>query len=147
MSQILAKLLASAQRRQLILDCINARPGAVMGEIVDYLAAHDDTGNSGCAANTIRTMTDWGEIRHEGKSRSRRYYPIVRTTRSAEECKERREIQLAEANAARHNVAAADTGKNRPGYYRHKPQEHPHPRQGGQGALRRTVYVNCQQNY
>lgn len=147
MNWLPAQYLAAAQRRQLILDCINARHGAVMGEIVDYLAAHGAAGNSGGAANTIRTMTDWGEIRHEGNARSRRYYPIVRTTRSAEECKERREIQLAEANAARQNSAAADAGQNRTGYYRHKPLEHPHPRQGGQGSLRRTVYVNCHQNY
>ena len=125
----------AARRRQMILDCIRATPGAHMGEIGAYLSARGDHGN---ASNTVRTMADWRELRFEGVSRTRRYFALVTTTRSAGECVAIREINLAAFNAARHRESSVPAAAR----YVHKPGEHPLPDQGGQGSLRAPVYVN-----
>jgi len=125
---------AAASRRQLILDCLAATPGAPMGEIVAYLSARGDTGS---AANTVRTMADWRELRFEGTARSRRYFALVATTRSAKKCIAMREASLAAANAAKRREPESTTGSV------HKPGRHPIKNQGGQGACRARVHINC----
>ncbi|KVW92635.1 hypothetical protein [Thiobacillus denitrificans] len=133
MSRIPAQNIVAATRRQLILDYLIARPGAVMGEIVAHLAGHGDTGN---ASNTMRTMADWSELRYEGTARSRRYFALAQKSRSAEECKAIREANLSAGNAAKqkNTAEAADIA---PGHYRHKPGANPSA--GGQGAVRAAL--------
>lgn len=128
----------AARRRQMILDCLNATPGAQMGEIVAFLAARSDSGN---AANTVRTMAARRELRFEGNARTRRYFALAETTRSAEECVAIREANLAAANAARRREPV--DGPATAARYVHKPGKHPIKNQGGQGACRPRVYVNC----
>lgn len=136
----------AARRRQLILDLLHAAPGAQMPEIRAHLAAYGDTGN---AANTLRTMADWRELRFEGDARSRRYYALVATTRSADESVAIREANCAAANAARKREATRRQADGRistqpySGRIVHTSGAHPIPNQGGQGACRPRVYVNC----
>lgn len=132
----------AATRRQMILDFLHRAPGAMMGEIVAWLARRGDTGN---AANTMRTMAEWGELRYTGQTRFRRYYPLVKKTRSASESIEIRQENLAAANARRKKEAPAPA--TAPGHYIHKPGERPIPNQGGQGASRPRTFVNCGGNY
>ena len=140
MSRVSPHHVRAAQRRQLILDYLRANPGGMMGDIKAWLAANDD---HGCASNTLRTMTDWREIRHEGKLRSRQYYALVQTSRTAEECRLLREATLAAANAAKQKSAAsAAMAACGPALYRHRPAARPIPNQGGQGACRPRVYIN-----
>lgn len=141
MNWLPAQYLVAAARRQLILDYLLDHPGALMGEIGAHLAAHGDHGN---AFNTLRTMADWSELRFEGNARSRRYFALAAKTRSAEECKAIREANLAAANAAKQrNTEAAEARPAEQGRYVHKPGAHPIRNQGGQGAARARVYVNC----
>lgn len=139
MSWLPEQNLAAATRRQRILDYLADHPGADMGEIVAHLATYGDSGN---VYNTIRTMTDWRELRHEGLARSRRYFALMRYSRTAEECKAMRDANLAAANAAKQktSVPAHNSGA---GYYRHTPADHPIPGQGGQGAVRERGALQC----
>lgn len=130
----------AARRRQLILDHLNAHPGAQMPDIRAWLSANGDTGN---AANTLRTMADWSELRFDGDARRRRYYALVETTRSAEESIAIREANLAAANAARQSEATRTAFLAGAARTVHTPGKRPIPNQGGQGACRARVYVNC----
>lgn len=141
MSWIPSQNISAARRRQIILDFLCERPGAKMREISAHVSGIGDPANT---SNTIRTMCDWREIRHEGNHGSRRYYALVATTRSAEECKSMRDANLAAANALKQQSAAQSAAsQNTPGHYVHKPGKNPTPNQGGQGALRATVYIKC----
>lgn len=145
MSWLPAQNLIAATRRQLILDFLAEHPGATMRKISAWLIANGDTGN---ASNTIRTMCDWREARYEGSHGSRRYYPLVTTTRSAEECKAMREANLAATNAPKHKSAGESKDQQtEPGRYVHKPGTCRNPNSGGQGACRPHVYVNCGGNH
>jgi len=140
MSRLSPHHVSAAVRRQLVLDYLHANPGSTMGDIKAWLVANDD---HGCASNTLRTMTDWREIRHEGKLRSRQYYALVQTSRTAEECRSLREATLAAANAAKQEAAdSAAMAAYSPGRTIHKPAGHPIPNQGGQGACRPRVHIN-----
>lgn len=130
----------AARRRQMILDFLLANPGALMPNIRAWLAAHGDTGH---ASNTIRTMADWSELRFDGESHRRRYFALTETTRSAEESIAMREANLAAANALKKRDAETRAPASYAGRYIHKPGKHPIPNQGGQGACRASVHVNC----
>lgn len=138
--RIPAQYRAAAARRQAILDYLACHPGARMGDIGAWLAARGDHGSVG---NTVRTLIDWNEARFEGNSRTRSYYAIARTTRSAEECCQLRDALLAQSNAARADASGNETTRRRPEPWRfiHRASETPIPNQGGQGALRQRVHV------
>ncbi len=141
MSRLPPQLVAAAARRQHILDCLHAHPGADMPAINAWIAARDAGAD---ASNTLRTMIDWQEIRHEGDARRRRYFALVETTRSAEECKAMREANLAASNRAKQRAAlSAESAQAEPWRHVHRPGKHPIKNAGGQGALRRRVYINC----
>lgn len=112
--------LVAERRRQLILDCLNAAPGAGLDAIRDYLNDHGERGAEFSASHILLAMADWSEVRKDGGGRNARYYALTRTTRSAAECK----------------------GVPRRGQV-HRAGDNPNPNPGGQGALRPTVYVNC----
>lgn len=146
MSRLPPQLIMAATRRQIILDYLHGNPGARMPEINAWIAVQ---GVGGDASNTLRTMAEWQEIRHEGRARSRRYYALVDNTRSAETCKALRYANLSASNQAKRRTAEAEPapGKepwrtvNRPG------DRPPIPNQGGQGALRRRAHINCGGNH
>lgn len=132
----------AARRRQIILDFLMASPGATMSEIAAHVAA---AGDGRSVSNTVRTLADWSEIRHEGPARSRRYFALLAQTRSAEECKRIREANLAQSNAAKKIDAHPEPKPGETWRYIHRPGKHPIKNTDGrgQGALRPRVYVNC----
>lgn len=140
MSTLPSQLEIAAERRQRILDFLNRNPGARMDRIGGHLRRLGDHGN---AHNTIRTMAEWGEIRFEGSPRTRRYYAIAGITRSADESREMRIRNVAEANEKRHQAKVVESLSCK-GVVHH-PGKHPIPGQGGQGAVRQRVSINCSQ--
>lgn len=135
----------SANRRQQILDFLNAHPGSLMGPIGCALFGEGKSRSR--HHNTIKNMITLGEVRFDGTFRLRRYYALVATTRSAEEVRVACMGGVAKANHDRHSDAVRRAVSQGPGYYLHIPSDKPIANQGGQGCVRRSVYVNCQQFY
>lgn len=128
------------QRRQTILDFLNANPGAEMTEIRDWLVANGDR----CVpSNTLRTMLDWREMRVDRDAPRHRYYALTATTRRADDILTAHQARLAAANESRRRESEPVQASASRACYRHKPGDRPIPNQGGQGASRARVYVSC----
>lgn len=151
-------LLESQHRRQRILDFLNAAAEA---------AANDPSGDTQASASVLQIVTGTGDThkritgtlalmreRHEvastGKKLAVRYVALVTTTIDAQTMYDAiREHAGVKAKRASTEVnEAAKRAKTEPWRTVHKGGENPAIKnQGGQGSLRRNVYVNCQQNY
>lgn len=149
-------LLESQHRRQRILDHLNG---------IARAAAADATGATPGSASVLQISRALGErhklvigtlalmrARHEvassGAQLAVRYVALVATTVSAQTMydaiKASKQAKAAEAKAA----DAPAPVNHEPWRTVHKGGEGPPIKNpGGQGSLRRTVYVNCQQHY
>ena len=137
----MSQVETAANRRQTILDFLHANPGSDMGAIGAHLFG-DDAPRSR-HHNTVHTMIEWGELRFEGKARSRKYWALVETTRSALEVQQARETGIRKKNAERETEAILRTARGNGRSYIHTPGNRPIPNQGGQGAIRCAIYVQA----
>jgi hypothetical protein len=135
----------AAARRQMILDFLHANPGAKMGVIGTHLFGEKESRSR--HHNTIHTMLDWGEVRMEGPARSRKYWALASITRSAVDVHTACMHNADQLNSERRADKVRRAMRSNAGLYVHTPSKHPITNQGGQGALRRTIFVNCNQNY
>ena len=145
-----AELHNAQLRRQMILDHLIAHPQTTFYELAAALAAHwSEFGLRGALGG----MQTRGEIAYTGKPRNRQYTALVTATLSAEEIitrhrdKNRRAYQkrIADLPPKSPRGAQAAAANDEPWRYVHKPGQS--RSEGGQGAVRARVYVNCQQNY
>lgn len=138
-------LTENQERRQRILDFLNAHGPAYSSEIA---AATGDS--CACVKATLKQMLPRGEICKEGTHRTARFTALVETTMSAQDmdamiragkvrapAKPKPKPQTAKP-AEQRSVAAGGI---------HYSGDHPLKNQGGQGALRRSVFVNLSNSY
>ncbi len=132
--------------RQSILDILNKQGPLRSMEISTIMGI-----NSDAALRTIYRMEEEGEVVRNGKGKKQTWTAIVLTTVSADEMRKRIELRKRETteqtNRNRQRVAKV---KEIAGYYRHRDHrnidvEPPLKNQGGQGALRNKVSVDCSQ--
>ena len=147
-------------RRQKILDMLHENPGMSGGSLVQALPEYKYESMRGAIANMLAKA----EIAGTGPKRAQCYFPLVKTTHTAESV---RAAKLARTNAtngkritdpeklkaqrerkrlerARERQQAAEPWRT---VHIVRADDKPIQKQGGQGALRRDVTVNCQQNY
>jgi hypothetical protein len=151
-------LVESQHRRQRILDFLNATAEAAAADpggdtpasatVPQITAGTGDPHKS--ITGTLALMRERHEVASTGKKLAVRYVAMVTTTIDAQTMYDAiREHAGVKAKRASTEVnEAAKRAKTEPWRTVHKGGENPAIKaQGGQGSLRRTVYVNCQQNY
>jgi hypothetical protein len=136
-----APYLNAQRRRQAVLDFLHGNPSSALPTIERHMLS---LGDNDSMDNTMRTMLGWDEISFTGGHGRRRYSAIAATTRSAEQVMEDRGSKVLKKAFDDHIDKPV---RNRPGHYVHRMGEHPIRNQGGQGALRHTTYIDCQQFY
>lgn len=129
------------RRRQAVLDFLHTSPGVALPVIQAHMLS---LGDEASMDNTIRTMIGFGEITYTGGHGRRRYSAIATTTRSAEQVMDDRGNKILKKAFDDHIDKPV---RSSPGHYVHRMGEHPIRNQGGQGALRHTTYIDCQQFY
>lgn len=151
-------LLESQHRRQRILDYLNATAETAAADpcgttqrsasVLQITAGTGDTHKS--ITGTLALMRERHEVASTGKKLAVRYVALVTTTIDAQTMYDAiREHAGVKAKRASIEVnEASKRAKTEPWRTVHKGGENPAIKaQGGQGSLRRNVYVNCQQNY
>lgn len=141
-------LVENQHRRQRILDFLHANGAASSVEI----AAGINVPLARIKAAMMQ-MSGRAETRKDGTHRTARYTALVETTASAQEldamirergregkARVKDKFKPQPAQPAVQQQSAAGGGVHTPG-------NHPIKDQGGQGARRRTAYINCYQNY
>lgn len=159
------ELKRAEQRRQAILDFLNMHgPSNFDALRAEFKHIKFDT-----LRGSVAGMLRMREIAATGPSRSHIYIALVVTTRSAEQIRATKTQKTRESNnrtEKRTNFAhdakreakrqeylkreaelCAMQSNVAPGHYRHDPDKFRHYPSGGQGAVRRTVFVNCEQFY
>jgi len=136
-------LVESQHRRQRILDFLNSNGPASVLQIAAATGVRRKL-----VMGTLALMRARHEVASSGAQLTVRYVALVATTVSAETMyaaiKESFTARRAEAKAA----AVQKKAKLEPWRTVHVGGENPAIKhQGGQGSLRRTVHINCQQNY
>lgn len=159
-----ATLQRAQERRQTILDLLNATPGMNTAGLLQSMPEYTLANLRGSIANMLAKR----EIASSGSKRDHVYLALVQTTHSAAsvlEAKyarnrvgnEKRDPKTMNAARERKRIAEAKRAQRKreaelaaqPWRTVHivKHDDPPLKNQGGQGALRRDVFVNCQQNY
>lgn len=176
-----ATLQRAEERRQKILDLLNASPGLDYPGIQQHMPEYHPTSMRGAIANMLAKR----EIAAVGPKRGHIYFALVETTHSAasiidakrarnkignarrdpktiNEARDRPEIAIEkrakrECERERKRIAEAKRQQRKrdkelaaqPWRTVHivKADDPPLKNQGGQGALRRNVFINCEQNY
>lgn len=159
-----ATLQRAEERRQKILDLLNASPGLDYPGIQQHMPEYPPTSMRGAIANMLAKR----EIAAAGPKRGHVYFALVKTTHSAESVidAKRARNQIGNSkrdpetlNAARERKRIAEAKRQQrkrdkelaaqPWRTVHivKADDPPLKNQGGQGALRRNVFINCEQNY
>jgi len=146
-------LLDSQHRRQRILNFLNGIAKAAAADpdgttpssasVPQITAATGDKHK--LVIGTLELMRGRHEVASTGARSAVRYVALVTTTVSAQEMYD----AISSARATRME-AEDDAHANQPSASAggvHKSGAHPIKNQGGQGALRRTAYVNCYQHY
>lgn len=138
-------LLESQHRRQRILDFLNGNgPASVM----QITAATGDTHKR--ITGTLALMRHRHEVASSGAKLAVRYSALIATTIDAQTMYNaiRDHAAVKAATAAADAAATRKRAKKEPWRTVHKGGENPAIKnQGGQGSLRRTVHINCQQHY
>ena len=138
-------LVESQHRRQRILDYLHANGAASVLQITTGISdVHK------LVTGTLALMRARHEVAATGKRMDVRYIALATTTVSAQEMHDAIRDHAAKRSktAATEVAEASKRAKHEPWRTVHKGGENPAIKnQGGQGSLRRTVYVNCQQNY
>lgn len=136
-------LVESQHRRQRILDYLHANGAASVLQITTGISdVHK------LVTGTLALMRARHEVAATGKRLDVRYVALVATTVSAQEMYDAIHARAKTKRASSEVAAAVKRAKAEPWRTVHKGGENPAIKaQGGQGSLRRTVYVNCQQNY
>lgn len=152
-------------RRQKILDMLHATPGMGGGDIVIAMPEYTFESIRGAIANMLAKR----EIAGTWPKRAQTYIALVKTTESAESVRAARLARTKEHNKRNRDpeYQAAYREKKRQAEAKRAQRKHeaklaaepwrtihivraddpPLKNQGGQGALRRDVTVNCGQNY
>lgn len=149
-------LVESQHRRQRILDYLNG---------IAQAAAADASGATPASASVVQITAATGErhklvigtlalmrARHEvastGTQLAVRYVALVATTVTAQTMYDAIKASYTAKTAAAKAAAIEKQAQHEPWRTVHKGGENPAIKnQGGQGSLRRTAHVNCQQNY
>jgi hypothetical protein len=158
--------VAAMQRRQSVLDYLNAHPKSGFDDLLRALGHQIDEPQL-CGA--LIAMVKRRELASSGPAKERIFIALKTVTMSVDEVLEAQR-QRKRANYRRHAERISISNKNRkkerratreaapkpeqatandaPGHYRHYPGKGgPLGYQGGQGACRPAVYVNCEQHY
>ena len=135
-------LLESQVRRQHILDYLHAHGPASSRQISDAVGQDYRT-----MRGTLVGMRDRGEVSFSGLRNHAVFIALVNTTVSADKqynaIRDHHDRKKLAAEAAK-----VEKQNNEPWRTVHKGGEDPAIKsQGGQGSLRRTVYVNCSSHY
>lgn len=131
-------------RRQTILDYLNTNgPTLAHGlrHLIDMPVRQLRT--------SLQTMKQRGEVAITGSQQKTIYIALKTVTESAEKLHAAIQTSYEKKRGSEYKKPDAPAAPKitAPWLYIHKPSINPIPNQGGQGALRRTVFVNCQQNY
>lgn len=160
-----AQLKRAEARRQAVLQYLNANGPSTFEQLCSVLPDQKEASMRGAISGMLRIQ----EIAATGPKRAHVYIALVSTTRSAEHIRSEKTRKTNESSARQRklsNVARDarreakriadreredELRKNQcnvaPGHYRHDPDKFRHYPSGGQGAVRRDVFVNCEQFY
>jgi hypothetical protein len=159
-----ATLMRSQERRQKMLDLLHATPGLDASGLIAALPEYTLESVRGAIANMLAKS----EIAATGPKRDRKYFALVTTTHSAasvleakyarnrvgnakrdpetvNQARERkRATEAKRAQRQREREAAAQPWRT---VHIVRPDDPPIKNQGGQGAVRSRVFVNCHTEY
>lgn len=132
-----AQLERARIRRQNILDTLNqSESGLTFAQLFDAMPPVDPPYTHVSMRGAITYMLNRCEIAASGTPRERIYIALVASTHI---------VESAAASRKRLRDDAKKQATSEPWRYIHKPGKY--KSQGGQGAVRQPVYVNCQQFY